>query len=260
MRFLNKISNTTPKTGSISLFYLAQAGFCIKTSDNKSIYIDPYLSDSCERLFNFKRMIPSLLSPEEVDADFYLVTHHHADHLDPDTIPVIAKSRKTIFIVAPDCEAMLNELNVNENRYAVLNEGQVWQNEEIKVRAIFADHGELAPEAMGFLIEVDGIKIYHAGDTAFRPDQIIKSLSTEIDIMIVPINGQYGNMTASEACKLGELINPEILIPCHFWMFLEHVSEGGKGSPATFLKEAAKLPKSIKGIVMAPGERLDYSV
>ncbi len=259
MDFHHKISSTIPSLGSITLFYIAQAGFCIKTSKGRTIMIDPYLSDACERLFHFKRMIPSLLTPEEVDADLYLVTHHHADHLDPDTIPVIAKSLKTIFVVAPDCRSFLNELEVPKNRYTVLGEGEEWQSEEIKVRAIFADHGELAPDAQGFLIEVEGIKIYHAGDTAFRPEEIISSLRTEVDIMIAPINGQYGNMTALEACKLASLIKPKILIPCHFWMFLEHVSERGKGDPATFLKEVAKLSNDIKGIVMAPGEQLEYS-
>ena len=199
-----------------------------------------------------------MLTPEEVDADLYLVTHHHADHLDPDTIPVIAKSPKTIFVVAPDCRLFLNELGVPKNRYTVLGEGEEWQSEEIKVRAIFADHGELAPDAQGFLIEVEGIKIYHTGDTAFRPEEIISSLRTEVDIMIAPINGQYGNMTALEACKLASLIKPKILIPCHFWMFLEHVSERGKGDPATFLKQVAKLSNDIEGIVMAPGEQLEY--
>ena len=72
--------------------------------------------------------------------------------------------------------------------------------------------------------------------------------------MIVPINGQYGNMNAYEACKLGEAIMPKILIPCHFWMFLEHVSDNGTGDPAAFVSEGSKLPDSICAMVMAPGE------
>jgi L-ascorbate 6-phosphate lactonase len=260
MNFLKKMQGTAVQDGQVALFYIAQAGFCIKTPAGKTIFIDPYLSDACERLFNFKRMIPAVISADEVDADLYLITHHHADHFDPDTVPVIAKHPKTIFVAAPDCESLLLELNVPKHRYTILKEEQEWEWEGIKIRAIFADHGELAPDAVGYLVEVDGIKIYHVGDTAYRPKEILSSLGTTVDIMIAPINGTYGNMIASEACRLGAEVKPKILIPCHFWMFLEHVSEEGKGDPATFLKESSMLPDGVKAKVMSAGELLIYSV
>jgi L-ascorbate 6-phosphate lactonase len=259
MRLIQKINSTIPRAGEIALFYLAQAGFCIRTAAGKTIVIDPYLSDACERLFNFKRMIPAGISAEELAADLYLCTHHHADHFDPDTIPVAAKNEKTIFIAAPDCEVLYQELKIPPSRYIILKEEEQWQKDGIRIRAIFADHGELAPDAVGFLIEVDGVIIYHAGDTAFRPHEILSSLRSDVDIMIAPINGQFGNMIASEACRLAIEIKPKILIPCHFWMFLEHVAEGGKGDPSTFLKETAMLPEAVKGMVMAPGELFVYA-
>ena len=258
MRLHERIMDTVLQEGELGLFYLAQAGFCIKTSKNKIIIIDPYLSDACERLFNFKRMIPSVLEANDVLADLFLSTHHHADHLDPDTVPVVAKNTNTFFIGAPDCETFYREQNIPPNRYVILRRDAEWKSEEIKIKAIYADHGDLAPAAVGYLIEVDGIRLYHAGDTAFRPDEILKSLQGNVDIMIVPINGQYGNMDAYEACSLAARIQPEIVIPCHFWMFLEHVSEKGKGDPATFAREASRLKENIHPMVMAPGEYFKY--
>ena len=258
MRLCERIKNENIKEGELGLFYLAQAGFCIKTSKNKTIIIDAYLSHACERMFNFKRMIPSVIEAEEVSADLFLSTHHHADHLDPDTIPVVAKNAKTFFIGAPDCESFYKEVNISSDRYVILKEDSEWLTDDLSIKAIYADHGELAPEAVGFLVEIDSIKIYHAGDTAFRPKEILESLHTDVDIMIVPINGQYGNMNAYEACKLGEAIMPKILIPCHFWMFVEHVSANGVGDPATFVSEGTKLPASIRAMVMAPGEFFNY--
>lgn len=259
MKFLEKIRSVQPKTGEIALFFIAQAGFCVKTSSGKLIFIDPYLSDACERLFGFKRMIPSVINAEDVDTDLYLITHHHADHLDPDTIPIIVGNQKTVFVTAPDCEFLLKELHVSSDRYHILKEGDQMNWENISITAIYADHGELAPDAIGYLIEVDGIKLYHAGDTALRPDEILTSLNTTPDIMIVPINGQYGNMNAAEACELASLVKPEVVIPSHFWMFLEHVSENGAGDPATFLKDCGNLPEGIQARVMAPGEHFVYA-
>lgn len=258
MQFKNKIADTVISPGQVGLFYIAQAGFCIKTASGKTIFIDPYLSDACERMFGFKRMIPSPLQAEEVNADLYLITHHHADHLDPDALPVIVQKPDTFFGIAPDCVSFFEEMKVNPTRYKMLKEDDQWQWNDISIKAIYADHGELAPDAIGYLLEIDGIKIYHVGDTAYRPEEIKASLQSEIDIMIAPINGTYGNMIASEACELAALLKPRLLIPCHFWMFLEHVVPDGKGDPATFLQCAAALPGTIKAKVMAPGELLIY--
>ena len=254
----DQINGLKVNTGEIALFYLAQAGFYIKTAD-REIVIDAYLSDAVERLFNFKRMIPGVIKPEEIDADLYLSTHSHADHLDPDALPVIAKNRKTFFIGSPDCEELYRQNNIPEERYCILRLNEEWKGSGISIRAVYANHGDLAPDAIGMLIDIEGIKIYHAGDTCFDPDKIKASVNSDIDIMIAPINGQYGNLNASEACRLARLLNPQILIASHFWMFLEHVGAGGSGDPTTFLKESENLPGNIKAMVMAPGELLKYS-
>lgn len=253
-----KINSLKVDRGEIALFYLAQAGFYIKTAD-RAIVIDAYLSDAVERLFNFKRMIPSVLKPEEIDADLYLSTHSHADHLDPDALPVIATNKKTFFIGSPDCEELYKQNNIPEDRYCILKLNEEWKGKEASIRSVYVDHGDLAPDAVGLLIDIDGIKIYHTGDTCFAPDKIMASLLSDVDIMIAPINGQYGNLNASEACRLAGLIAPKIIIASHFWMFLEHVGEGGSGDPTTFLKESKNLPAGIKAMVMAPGELLKYS-
>jgi len=259
MKDLNRlIDETQVSPGTIGLFYLGQAGFCIKTSRNQRIIIDAYLSDAAERLFGFKRMIPAVISPHSLDADLFLSTHSHIDHLDLDILPIVAENASTQFVGAPDCKEHYDNLGLNQKRYVILEDRKSWEFSGIKITGVFADHGELAPEAIGLLVEVDGVKIYHVGDTCYRPDEIRSSLDTEVDIMIAPINGQFGNMIATEACQLGAIVKPKILIPCHFWMFLEHAKEGGAGDPATFLKESKDLPDGITSLVMAPGEKFEY--
>jgi L-ascorbate 6-phosphate lactonase len=258
VKLIEKMNQLQVKAGQIALFYLSQAGICIKTSDNKLIVVDAYLSDACERMFGFKRMIPPVLEAGELDADLFVSTHSHADHLDPDALPVVVKNRKTFFVGSPDCEEAYTLHNLSHERYKILKEGEEWETKGVRFKAIFADHGDLAPDAVGLLIDIDGIKIYHTGDTSFCPDQINASLNTNIDIMIAPINGQYGNMNAGEACALAAVVKPKIVIASHFWMFLEHVCEGGKGDPTLFLSESAALSGDIKAKVMAPGELLMY--
>ena len=258
MRLAEKIKVLKVDKCETALFYLAQAGFCIKTAGSKIIIIDAYLSDAVERLFAFKRMIPSVIEPEEVNADLYISTHSHADHLDPDALPEIAKNIKTFFVGSPDCEELYRQNNIPEERYCILKLNEEWKGKGVTIKAVYADHGDLAPDAVGMLIDIEGIKIYHAGDTCFAPDKILASLNSEVDIMIAPINGQFGNLNASEACLLAKAIFPKVIIACHFWMFLQHISEGGIGDPITFLKEAETLPGDMKAMVMAPGELFKY--
>jgi L-ascorbate 6-phosphate lactonase len=257
---MEKIRHLHVHTSQVAIFYLGQAGFCIKTSDGQITVIDAYCSDACERLFGFKRMTPTVLGIEDLDADLFLSTHSHTDHLDPDALPVIAKNIHTFFVGSPDCEALYIQNNIPKSRYQILKKGEKWLRNGIGIRAIEADHGSLAPDAIGLLIETGELNIYHTGDTCFAPDKIKTSLNTDVDIMIAPINGQFGNMNASEACALASVVKPKIIIACHFWMFLEHVCEGGKGDPSTFLKEASEiLPESVSAIVMAPGEVFTYT-
>ena len=254
MKVANSIQHTKVNTGELAIFYLAQAGFCFKTSSGQIVYIDAYLTDACNRLHGFKRMSPPVIEAEQVQADIYASTHHHADHLDPDAIPIVARNDRTHFIGAPDCEPTYLENDIPENRYTILKTGMSSCVHGITFKGAYADHGKLAPEAIGLLMDFDEIKVYTVGDSAYQPEAIKESLATDIDIMIAPINGQFGNMNAEEACWLAKHIEPRICIAAHFWMFIEH-----DGDPAEFLEQAKSLPEDIKAVVMAPGEMLVYS-
>ena len=305
MNLAETIKKTEVSPGSIAFFFLGQAGFCFKFSNGKTLFLDAYLGDSCYRLFGFKRMTPTVIRPEEVSADIFFSTHSHADHLDPDTLDIIAGNKSIYFLGSPDCAGIYRKAGIPENRYGVLKCGQEKEICGLKLKAVYADHGDLAPDATGLLIDYDGIKIYNAGDTAYAPDKIISSLyekvgrgvsgllrrskasgcegwtepsdeerltlrvrptsgkeiklppftrsKSEIDVMIAPINGAFGNMNSVEACRLAGLVKPKIVIPVHFWMFVEH-----NGNPAEFLKEAQKLSVGIKPLILAPGEKFVY--
>jgi L-ascorbate 6-phosphate lactonase len=248
------IRETKVARRELAIFSLAQAGFCFKNAEGTVVAVDPYLSDACNRLFGFRRMIPPVISPDELDADVIASTHAHADHLDPDALPIFARKPRTHFVGAPDCEAAYREAGLPANRCSILRAGDEVTLNGIRFTGLIADHGDLAPDAIGLLMDFDGITIYNAGDSAFAPDRIIPSLRGPVDVMIAPINGAFGNMNADEACALAALVRPRILVASHFWMFIEH-----GGDPARFLEAARDLPQGIVPVVMAPGERLVYT-
>ena len=94
-----------------------------------------------------------------MNADLFISTHSHVDHFDPDTLPAIAGNRNTFFVGSPDCEDFYIKYGISGDRYHILRVNENWNWEGIALRAIHAGHGDLAPDAVGILIEVDGIKV-----------------------------------------------------------------------------------------------------
>ncbi len=246
---MTPVSTDRPQADGVVLQYLGQAGFLIKSKCGKTIVIDPYLTDCVEQAFGFKRMQPPVVKPEDIKPDIVLSTHSHMDHLDIDAFPAFISNPDTFFVGSPDCEEVYKSLGIPDERYKILKESESIQIEDINIRAIYADHGELAPDAVGLLLEVDGVIIYNVGDSGPATERILQSLGdVQVDVMIVPINGAFGNLDATGACELASAIQPEVVIASHFWMFIEH-----GGDPAAFLAEAKRL--GLNGMVMAPGER-----
>jgi len=246
-----EIGETPVERGTLALWYLAQAGFCIKTSTGTRLFLDPYLSDCCNRMFGFKRMIPPVIAAEELQADVLVSTHSHADHLDPDALGAIAAHPATRFVGSRDCESVYAEHGIAGDRVTLLAPGESVKLGDVAIRATYADHGDLAPDAIGVLITAEGLTVYDVGDSALRPEETLRSIDRPVDVMIAPINGAFGNLDAAEACELAAIVRPRLLIASHFWMFVEH-----GGDPARFLEEARGLPGGIEAIVMAPGERV----
>lgn len=70
---------------------LGQSGYVLKT-ENSKIIIDPYLSDSVNRVAGRPRLLPIPINPSDISCDAVICTHDHLDHLDPDTVYSLIKS------------------------------------------------------------------------------------------------------------------------------------------------------------------------
>ena len=81
---------------------------------------------------------------------------------------------------------------------------------------MFADHGDHAPDAVGMLIRTEGQVFYFSGDTSYQCERMKYAALQDIDVLIVPINGEYGNMNALEAVELVNLVKPKLSDPQSF--------------------------------------------
>ncbi len=254
-----RIRETRVEPGSLAIFWLAQAGFVYKTPAGKIIYVDPYLTDSVHRqlageMYGFKRIMMAPLAPAEVEADFLVCTHSHADHLDVDLIPVLVNDPRIHFVGAPDCRAEFEKQGVPADRYTIMERGLMLDYGDFRLTPVYADHGDLAPDALGVVLQIGDIKVWQVGDSAYRPDMWQDVFAMGIDVLVPPINGAYGNLDGVEAAKLARDAHARVAIPCHFWMFAEH-----GGSPIQFLDACKDLAPELRPLLMSPGELFVYT-
>lgn len=237
----------------ISLTFAGQAGFILQTASGYRVGVDLYLSDCCNRYFGFKRLMPYIFDAKNLNLDLLIATHAHYDHFDIDSVPLIMSNPKTKLLCAKDCYSEAERLNLDQSRITYLARGEVLENCEIKIKAMPCDHGVETPFAIGLLIEADGRRIYIAGDTCFKEDYFLNPELKNCDVMIMPINGAFGNLNEKEGAKVASIIEPKLCIPCHFWNFAQH-----GGNPQIFMDEMDGKFPSINYLVMRAGEEIVF--
>jgi L-ascorbate 6-phosphate lactonase len=254
----HEIAETKVARGQVAFWGLGQAGFAFKASNGTIVYVDPYLSDACKRLYNLERMVPVLVPPREVRADFVLATHHHADHLDPDAFPEIAQANAGALLIGPPtCTQMLRKLGVPQSQTYTLNHGESLSTRGIRIHAVFAYHvwgdADDAPDGVGYVLDFGDVRSYISGDTMYHP-HLAEAASLSPDLAFVCINGRGGNMSASEAAMLVRALNPQAAIPTHYDMFASNTAD-----PQDFIKALATLGAPTRVLVVKPGQRTVFT-
>ena len=239
------------KNEELAVFFIGQAGFVIKDSSGKLVAVDLYLSDCCERYFGFKRLIPKLLAPDELAFDIIIATHAHYDHFDIDAMPVLMSNSNTVLYTSEEGLKECQGLGIKKEQVKLMTVGSTHFEKGFKIEAVYCDHGELARDAVGILLKVEDKCIYIAGDTAYRPEKMEQIAKQEIDLMIMPINGAFGNLNEEESVLLTKMINPKLVVPCHFGNFSEH-----GGNPELFVHNINRILPNQKYKIMALGESI----
>ena len=237
------------------LFFLGQAGFAIQNARGKWLLIDPYLSDcvrSLEGHEGYKRLVAPPVTPEELQADVIVATHHHQDHYDKDAMPALM-GPETLLFAAKDCRDLVEENRLDPARVSFVAPGDRARAAGFDLHFIVCDHGTGAPQAVGLLLAFDGYRLLFVGDSCLREDFREAYLSDgPLDLMAAPINGAYGNLDYKDCAKLAALLKPRLLLPCHFGMFASH---GGRAD--LFFELMCRDYPDQAFLFMYPGEEYD---
>ena len=142
-------------------------------------------------------------------ADLILISHEHFDHCSPDDVSKIQGPGTVIITDKTSAEKLTGDVRI-------VAPGESMSLGEVKIEAVpsYNRDKDFHPKQkawLGFIVEVDGVRIYHAGDTDFIPE--MKDL--KVDIALLPVSGTYV-MTAEQAVEAALSIQPKLAIPMHY--------------------------------------------
>lgn len=263
-RLINDIDTAIVKDGEVSIWWLGQNSFAIRCA-SAVVYTDPYLSG------NPHRLIPPPINPEEVtNANIVTCSHDHSDHIDPLTIPHLAKSSPNAKFVIPRAAVeRLLKLGVPNERLVPMNDGDEVELCGIRIWAIkarherFDEHPQFGFPYLSYVFDMSGVRIYHAGDGIPYEGLISTLKSYKPDIMLMPINGRdgeryrrncIGNFTFQEAGDIAADVGAKVVIPMHWGMFADNNEDVSKFVDYVTARYSHLLVK-----VLAIGERFIYS-
>jgi len=192
------------------LLFQGHGSLRIISENNTVIYVDPYAGEGYD-----------------IPADIILVTHQHGDH---NQVQLVAKK--------DDCVIIQNYDGLIEGKY------QSFTLKGIKIEAVPAyNKNHDRNQCVGYIIEVEGIKIYAAGDTSMTKEMALLK-EKNLDFAFLPIDGVY-NMGPEEATECAKIINAKITIPIHM------------KPRALFDEEMAQRFTAPNRLIVKAGEEID---
>ena len=214
--------------GALTIWWLGQAGFVLKSPGGRLAVIDPYLSNSCKAIgdplgLNFDRLVPPPLTAADlVPCDLYAMTHSHGDHLDPETLAAYrAAGGVGPYLVPAETAERLTALGVPPEQVVVTWPNKTHTVGDLRVRATIAiPFAEDDLTHVGYLVSVEnGPTVYLTGDTAYHEILAIAAAPHKPDVLVAVINGAFRNLNPAEAARLARLLDVGQAIPCHHDLF-----------------------------------------
>ncbi len=243
------VQATTVASRQVAIWWIGQAGYIIKTSEGKVMFLDAYLSGGS------RRMVPPPLQPDEIACDYYLCTHNHGDHADLPSIEKIRNRAAMTFVGPNTVMKSLRGIGIPPGNLCEVNVGDVMTLDGVTLRGTFCiPTDDTVLDTTGFLLQTpDGITLYHTGDTGFH-DFLFYLSQYPLDIMMVCINGKLGNMGIDEAVTLTRYLRPKVVIPNHYGMF-----EFNSADPVLFRGRLMATRTEPECRILPLGERYVYS-
>ena len=186
----------------VKFSYYGHSAFLLDDG-NYRVLADPFLTGNPK----------ASIKPEKVKCDYVLVTHAHGDHLG--NAPEIAYNTGAAIISTP--EVIAEAESIGRLECFPMNLGGSINLPFGRVRMTLAQHSAGVPggTACGFVVNIGGLNIYYAGDTALFSDMQLIGRRDKLDVAVLPIGDNY-TMGPEDAAQAAEWLGARYVIPVHY--------------------------------------------
>ncbi len=225
----------------MKLRYLGHASFYVEEGSFKAL-VDPFISNNPNS---------PVKASDFNDITHIFVTHGHGDHLG-DTVTIANRTNATV-ITNYEIATYLSGKGVPTHPMHIggrtkFDFGTVKMAPALHGSAIETISGLIyGGNPCGFVIEVNGKKLYHAGDTGLTMDMQLLAIE-DIDVALLPIGGNF-TMDIEDAVRAVGFIQPKKVIPMHYDTFPVITAD-----PETFKEKV----QDVETIILNPGEVFEF--
>lgn len=186
------------KLGDVVVTWFGHASFMV-SDGNARIYIDPFV-------------LPS----DAEKAGIVLVTHDHFDHCDVNNTNKLRTDSTKVYGAISSIKKLGFGSPMTVDKVAEHNGVKITTVEAYNTNKFRSPGNPFHPRGLGvgFVIEIAGKKVYHAGDTD-NIQEMSDLQKMNIDVALLPIGGTY-TMTAGEAAEAAKSIRPKFIVPMHY--------------------------------------------
>lgn len=194
------------------LHYHGHSTFTLTTSDGTHIVIDPWFDGN---------PASDVKANEIQELDYILCTHGHSDHF-ADAIPLALRTGATLIstfeiVSFAQSKGVANAHPLHIGGGFTFPFGYVKMTPALHGGQVHGDdEGAFTTVPGGFLINLPGIRLYHAGDTALLMD--MQLLRGKVDVALLPVGDNF-TMGPEDAARAVDFIRPKVVIPIHYNTF-----------------------------------------
>lgn len=222
----------------MKLTWYGHSTFLLET-ESHAVLIDPFLDDNPA----------SPVKAADVAADYILLTHGHFDHV-ADAAAIAQRTEATV-IANFEIGQWLAKQGVSEAKIIGMNTGGAVATKFGRVKMTLAHHSSSLPDGSyggspgGFLLEVDGQRIYVSGDTCLFLDMKLIGVGG-VDVAVLPI-GDLFTMGPADSLEAVKMVGAKRVVPCHFntWPPIEQ--------DASSWAETVRQQTAAEPLVLEPG-------
>ena len=217
----------------VGIHWFEQNAYAIKDSQGRIVLVDPFFPRERSAELFIRRDPPVIES--ELPTDLVVMTHAHGDHTNPETIARIHAAWPEARYVGPveSIARILQATEVDRAHTVTIAAGESTTVRGVPIHAFWSKPPEGDPQAsipaphvahLGYVIEMEGIKLYVTGDAihnlADRDDLLAPVAAMNPDIGFLTTHPTEGEFPFFEGtAKLAQKLGLKAAVPSHYACF-----------------------------------------